>query len=82
MTIELALTLEFFIIARIAGVEKSYYYDILKKEGQKPPGKLISPEDQKILCKIFRVPYFFPDMPDTNDLGRSRTHTDDLGQTV
>jgi hypothetical protein len=54
----------------------------LKKAGAKPPGRLISPEDQQLLCKIFKVPYFFPETEDPNDKGRWQTLTDDKGRMV
>jgi hypothetical protein len=66
----------------LIGIERNYYYEKLKKAGEKPPGRLISPDEQKLLCKIFKVPYFFNDTADTDDKGRGQTLTDDTGKTV
>jgi hypothetical protein len=44
----------------LINISKSYYYERLKILGETPPGKLLCPETQKRLCKIFNVPYFFP----------------------
>jgi hypothetical protein len=45
----------------LINIGKSYFYEQLRLLGEEPPGKLLSPEKQKHLCKILKVPYFFPD---------------------